>query len=68
MQEKPMSNISESVAKQRKRGVIHALPRMTQDDECPRTSEQKVPWIGFNGFHACFSKSPIVSRPCYQKS
>ena len=32
MQEKPISNISErSVAKQRKRGIIHTIARMTQD-------------------------------------
>ena len=30
MQEKSISNISESVAKQRKRGIIHTLTRMTQ--------------------------------------
>ena len=30
MQEKPTSNISESVAKQRERGIIHTLARMTQ--------------------------------------
>ena len=39
MQEKPIPNISESVAKQWKRGIIHALPRMTQDGERPRPSE-----------------------------
>ena len=66
LQEKPISNISESVAKQRKRGIIHALARMTQDGECPRPSEQKVP--SFNGFHASFSKSHVASRPYYHKS
>ena len=35
MQEKPIPNISESVAKQRKRGIIHTLARMTQDGERP---------------------------------
>ena len=66
MQEKPISNISESVAKQRKRGIIRALARMTQDGECPRPSDQKV--SSFNGFHANFCKSPAASRPYYHKS
>ena len=39
---------------------------MTQNDEHPRPSEQKVP--SFNGFLAIFSKSPVVSRPYYHKS
>ena len=66
MQEKPISNISEIVAKQRKRGTIHRLARMTQDGERPGPSDQKVP--SFNGFHARFSKFPVVSRPYYHKS
>ena len=48
MQEKPISNISEIVAKQRKRGIIHTLARMTQDGERPGLPDQKVP--SFNGF------------------
>ena len=35
MQEKPISNICESIAKQQKHGIIHTLPRMMQDGECP---------------------------------
>ena len=66
MQEKPISNISEIVAKQRKRGIIHRLARMTQDGERPAPSDQKLP--SFNGFHARFSKYPVVSRPYYHKS
>ena len=66
MQEEPISNISESVVKQRKCGIIHTLARMMQDGERPRPSEQKVP--SFNGFHASFSKSLVVSRPHYHKS
>ena len=66
MQEKPISNVSESVAKQQKRGIIHTLARMTQDSELPQPSEQKVP--SFNGFYASFGKSPVVSRPYYHKS
>ena len=58
IQEKPISNISGSVAKQHKRGIIHTLARMTQDGERPQPSEQKVP--SFNGFHASFSNSPVV--------
>ena len=53
MQEKPISNISESVAKQQKRRIIHTLARMTQDGEPSRPSEQKV--HSFNGLHASFS-------------
>ena len=60
MQEKPISNISESVAKQQKRRIIHTLARMTQDGEPSRPSEQKVP--SFNGLHASFSKPPVASR------
>ena len=59
LQEKPISNIS--VAKQQKRGIIHALARMTQDDERARPSS-------FNGFDASFSKSLVASRPYYHKS
>ena len=66
LQENPISNISESVAKQQKRGIIHALARMTQDGERARPSEQKV--SSFNGFHASFSKSLVASRPYYHKS
>ena len=33
---------------------------------CPHPLEQKVP--SFNGFHASFSKSPVVSRTSYHKS
>ena len=58
IQEKPISNISGSVAKQHKRGIIHTLARMTQDGERPQPSEQKVPSL--NGFYASFSKSPVV--------
>ena len=65
MQEKPISNISENVVQQQKRGIIHTLARMTQDGKHPRPSEQKVP--SFNEFHASFSKSPVVSRPYYHK-
>ena len=36
------------------------------EDERPRPSKQKVP--SFNGFHANFSKSPVVSRPYYHNS
>ena len=60
MQERPISNISKNVAKQWKRGIIHALARMTLDGEHPRPLEQKV--SSFNRFHASFSKSPVVSR------
>ena len=49
----------------RKGRIIQALDRMTQNSEFPRPSEQKVP--SFNGFHASFSKSPVVSRPHYHK-
>ena len=65
MQVKPISNIGESVAKQRKRGIIHTLARMTQGGGHP-DHQQKVP--SFNGFHVSFSKSPVVSRPYYHKS
>ena len=36
------------------------------DGERPHPLEQKVP--SFNGFHASFSKSPVVSRTSYHKS
>ena len=66
MQEKPISNISESVANQRKRGIFHTLARMMQDGECPQPSEQKVP--SFNGFRENFSKSLVISTAYYHKS
>ena len=56
MQKKPISNISESVAKQWKREIIHTFTRMTQDGKRPRPSKPKV--LSFNGFHASFRKSP----------
>ena len=62
----PTSNISESVSKQLKRGIIHTLARITQDGKRPRPSEQKV--SSFNGFHASFSKSLVVIRSYYYKS
>ena len=64
-QKKPISNISENVAKQRKRGVIHTLTRMTQDGGRRQPAEQKVP--SFNEFPAIFSESLVVSRRYYYK-
>ena len=52
MQEKPISNISESVAKQWKHEAICT-------GRHPQLPEQKVP--SFNGLHASFGKSPVVS-------
>ena len=65
MQKKPIPNISESLAKPRKRGVIHTLARVAQDDNCPQPSEKKV--SSSSGFHASFSKFLVASGPYYHK-
>ena len=65
MEEQPLSNISESVAKQPKRGIIRTLARMTQEGERPRPSDQSVK--SFNSFHESFRNFPVLSRLYYHK-